>query len=157
MADVTKIKIGNNFYRATDLYGKTLYVTRDKTRFKGSFDNAPSVGTTKAGEPAGKFLGVLFPNAQVNRSKTYLLFGNSPSDVREGKAYNMLYDSAHFSESALKKQGVKTEAEILKEEEQGEKKWYEKLKIGPYALAAVAIYALVSRAKFNFGDKKESA
>lgn len=144
---MANIKIGNKFYRDTDLYGKTIYVTRDKTKFRGTFDTAPNIGIVRKGEVAGKFLGMALPNPAVNRSKTYMIFGNQPSDVRDGKSYAMIYDAAHFSEKELERQNVPDVDERQRQEEEGEKKWYQKLNIGPWALAAVAIYAFISKSK----------
>jgi hypothetical protein len=142
---MANVKIGNSFFRDTDLYGKTIYVTKDKTRFRGTFDSAPSIGITRKGEVAGKFLGMALPNPSVNRSKTYMIFGNQPSDIRDGKAYSMIYNATDFSEKALREQKIPDVDERLKEEEESEKKWYQKLNIGPWALAAVAIYAFIKK------------
>lgn len=137
------IKIGNNFYKLSEIYGKTIYARKKVNLYKSRVKNAPSVATIQAGGLIGIVQGFI-ANGYKGAVNSFLIIGNSTKDP------NMRlvpYAPENFSETAIKDQGGKSTKDIVKDEIEQQQPWYIKLtKAAAPALALAGLaYFLIKK------------
>lgn len=141
-----EIKIGNTFFRDTDLYGKTFFAAKELKAKRNAVDNAPVKFTIPKGKVIGTFLGFAPVNEAIGRKKPYIIFGKQPSDIAQGKSFVIEYAQDAFSDTDLRGQSTPTSKEVAEEEARREKEemesWYSKLigEIMPWLIFALVLY-----------------
>lgn len=127
---------------AGDIIDKTLIAAKRIPVYRQAADGAEIVGYVDAGKPVGVVYSYLNPNPALNRSGLWWAFYPN-----SGMYYYAPHNSADFSLSALKQQGVISTTEKVKEEQDAAKRasrtWYENL-ISDYWYIPVGIGALIA-------------
>lgn len=129
------IKIGNNFYRLTEIYGKTIYATKKVNLYKGYKAGSKPVATIPGGSMIGIVQGFI-ANGYKGAFTSFFIIGTSTKDP------NMRlvpYTSDSFSETAITQQGGKSTKDVVKDAEKENEAWY--IKLTKTALPIVVIGA----------------
>lgn len=134
------INIGGQVFRLRDLFGKTLYATRDVQVFKTYLSKQP-LTTIKSGAIVGRVQGYI-ANGYKGARMPFIIIGNDTKNTQV-----VPYSSNNFSANRLQAQGVKTAGEVVKKDEETAQPWYIKsLKtIAPFALIGLLGYGYIKR------------
>jgi hypothetical protein len=134
------INIGGQVFRLKDLFGKTLYATRDVDIYKTYLSRKP-IAKVKSGAIVGRVQGYI-ANGYKGARMPFLIIGENSRNTQV-----VPYLSSNFSASKLEAQGVKTVGELVRKDEAEAQPWYIKsLKtIAPWAAIGIVGYSLIKR------------
>lgn len=120
-------------FSAADIVDKTLTARTAVKVYYDATDKAVAFGSVAAGEPVGVVYSWLDPAPSQGRSGLWWMFRNST-----GVFYYAPHASSNFDISELKKQGVITIAEKVKDADLAALPWYEQL-IKKYGIWLIAV------------------
>ena len=118
-----QIKIGNNYYKLTELYAKTIYATKKVNLYKSYKPGSKPVGTIPGGSIVGIVQGFI-ANGYKGSFTSFFIIG---ANTKDPNMRLVPYSSDSFSETGVKQQGGKSSKDILKESEKENEPWYIKL------------------------------
>ena len=125
-------------FSASDIIGKTLIANESVIIKRIPTDLAPSVFTVKTGQPVGTVFSYVSPS--TNNQSLYWMFKDE-----NGRNYYSEHKKGRYSIKALESQGVLTEEEKRKKEEEANQSWIKTLTktLTKFVLIGAGAYVLI--------------
>lgn len=146
------IKLGGKSYDVSFLVGKTLFANQDTNIYSFAMDSAKPIAKIKKGQSLGVLFSFLVPKS--GRKVLWLMFEGA-----DRKPYYVPVEYNTIDTEALKKQGVKTTDEIIKQDERDNEstkdKIFRMLKYGAIGLGGVLVLSSFAKGYgTGLGSKK---
>lgn len=142
-------------YSAVDIVGKTLIASKKVPVYKFPSNKETPYGYVDIGQPVGVVYSWVDADPSLNRTGLWWSFAK---DTGATSFYWTPHIPGNFSVDALKQQGVLTEEEKAKAEEEKNKAWWEKLtdKILPVIVTVVIGAAVINAVGRGVFSRKNS-